>query len=184
MMRNIRQASFLVTLLLFCAGIGRAQETPPSPAPPASDKDLATVYVYRLDDGIVALWFLSRTLPVYLGERVNTRSEQKKKIAMLKNKRYFMVRLPSGKYTFDTRLMRGHVDLEVAAGGEYYLRLDRGNDCIDEDYNYTSVANPCVDSNPSVMSVPSERWSADKLKLKPIKVGDVKDRKLVIIPLG
>jgi hypothetical protein len=169
-------------LLLLCAGIGRAQATAPSPA---SNKDLATVYVYRLDDGIVAFWFLSKTLPVYLGERANTRDEQKKiKIAMLKNKRYFMVRLPPGKYTFDTRLMRGHLDLEIAAGGEYYLRLDRGNDCLDEDSNYTSIPNPCVDANPSVMSVPSERWRAEKLKLKPIKAGDVKERKLVIIPSG
>ena len=185
MRRNIHKTKFLVTLLLLCAGIARAQVTLPSSAPATPDKNLATVYVYRLDEGIPGFWFLMKRLPVYLGERLNTRDNQKKtKIAMLKNKHYFMVRLTPGKYVVDTKWMWRRLELEVSAGGEYYLRLDRGNDCPDEHFNITSIPDPCEASDPFVTSVAPERWRAEKLQLRPIKAGDVKARKLVIIPPG
>ena len=183
MIRKILTVGLLGTLLLLCTPFGCAQEIAASPVPQASQTNLATVYVYRLDEGIPGFWFLMKSLPVYLGERINTRNNQKKtRIAMLKNKRYFMVRLTPGKYLVDTRWMWGRLELEVAAGSEHYLRLDRGNDCPSEDSNITSIPDPCEASDPFVMSVPKERWRAERIKLKPIKAGDVKDRKLVIIP--
>jgi hypothetical protein len=179
-MRNTGQAGLLLMLLLLCGGAARAQQVSVAGS---SDKDLATVYVYRLDEGTVVLGFLSKTLPVYLGERDKAVGQQKKiKLAGLKNKRYFMLRLPAGRYVFDTRLMWGHLNLEVAAGGEYYLRLDRGNDCPSEDPDYNYLPSTCVDRNPFVESVSPAQWSEEMTRLKPVTAGDVKERKLVIIP--
>ena len=130
-------------------------------------------------------WF-KKTRPVYFGERPGPGPGQKtRKIAALRNKQYFMLRLPPGKYVFDTQSMRGHLEIAVAAGTEHYLRVDQGNDCgDDDDVVHTDVSNPCEDKNASIESVPPERWSRDSRALKPIKSGDVRDRGLVTVPPG
>ncbi len=186
-MRNVRSFTLLTLSLLMCIGSSVGQEHPPAPASQLPEQCLATVYVYRLDEGVVAanlfLWF-KKTRPVYFSERLSAGLKRKnRKIAALRNKQYFMLRLPPGKYIFDTRLMWGHAELDVAAGGEYYLRLDQGNDCPSE---YPGMIGPptCEDRSASIEGVSPERWAKDMATLRPIKSGDVKDRGLVIIPSG
>lgn len=183
-MRSIRPCTLLILSLLICTGSGIAQEHPPAPASQSSEQGLATVYVYRLDEGIVVLGFLIKTRPVYFSERAHAGSKRKnRKIAGLKNKHYFMLRLPPGKYIFDTRLMWDHLELEVAAGGTYYLRLDKGDDCPSEDPGIIGPP-PCVSRSASIERVLPERWGKDMSVLKPIESKDVKERRLVIIPPG
>ena len=188
MMRNIRRLTLSIMSLLICTGVGTAQEQPSAPSGQLSEQGLATVYVYRLDEGVVAanlfLWF-KKTRPVYFREHLSDGPKQKnKKIAALKNKHYFILRLPPGKYIFDTRLMWGNLKLEVAAGGEYHLRLDQGNDCPSEDPDYWFVQSTCESRSAAIERVSPERWRADMSALKPIKRGEVKDKRLVLIPSG
>jgi hypothetical protein len=170
-----------------CTGSSVGQERPPAPASQLPEQGRATVYVYRLDEGVIVanlfLWF-RKTRPVYFSERSGAGLKRKnRKIAALRNKQYFMLRLPPGKYVFDTRSMRGHLEMDVVAGGEYYLRVDQGNDCPSEDPNMIGPPT-CEDRNASIESVPPERWGRDMPMLKPISSGGVKDRGLVIIPPG
>lgn len=187
-MRNIQRLTLSIMSLLICTVVGTAQEQPSAPSSQLSEQSLATVYVYRLDEGVVVanlfFWF-RKTRPVYFREHLSDEPNQKnKKIAALKNKHYFILRLPPGKYIFDTRLMWGNLKLEVAAGGEYHLRLDQGNDCPDEDSDYTTIQSPCQSKNASIERVSPEQWRKDMSVLKPIKSGEVKDRRLIIIPTG
>ena len=184
-MRNVRPFTLLILSLLICIGSSVGQEHPPAPAPQLPEQSPATVYVYRLDEGVVVanlfLWF-RKTRPVYFSERLTGGFKRKnRKIAALRNKQYFMLRLPPGKYIFDTRLMWGHAELDVAAGGEYYLRLDQGNDCGSEEPGRIGPPT-CEDRSASIERVSPERWAKDMTMLRPIKRGDVKDRGLVIIP--
>src|SRR5215208_6668216 len=126
-MLNARPFTLLIPSLLMCIGSSVGQEHLPAPASQLPGQSLATVYVYRLDEGVVVgnlfFWF-RKTRPVYFSERLSAGlNRENRKLAALRNKQYFMLRLPPGKYIFDTRLMRGHVELDAAAGGEYYLRL-------------------------------------------------------------
>ncbi|MBV9960150.1 MAG: hypothetical protein JO360_17120 [Acidobacteria bacterium] len=185
MRRNTGRVGLVCLWLLLCACAACAQQGSASAAAVTGDKELATVYVYRLDEGTVVLKFLSKTLPVYLGEREQDGDVGKKlKLAGLRNSRYFMLRLRPGKYVFDTRLMWGHLNLEVAAGQEYYLRLDRGNDCpsVDPDDKYLAPISTCEDRNPFVESVTPGRWSEAMKLLKPVTAKEVGERQLVIIP--
>lgn len=148
------------------------------------DQNLATIYVYRRDEGVTAgnffFWF-RKTRPVYFREKLDVAPAQKnRKIASLRNKQYFVMRLPKGKYIFDTRLS-DNLELDVVSGGEYYLWVDQGNDCPEED-GYMIGPPSCASSSAAVVPVSAERWKRDLRVLKPIKRGDVKDRKLVIIP--
>jgi hypothetical protein len=145
------------------------------------------VYVYRLDDGVVVtnffFWF-RKTRPVYFSERLGAGLKRKnREIAALRNKQFFMVRLPPGKYILDTRSMWGHLEIDVVAGGEYYLWVEQGNDCPSEDPNMIG-SSTCDSRNASIVSVSPERWGKDMSVLEPIRSGDVKDRSLVIIPPG
>ena len=180
-MRNIRLAAFLVMLLLLCAAGGHAQDSAPSPATPLPEKNLATVYVYRYDYDIVfpGLWFLTKTLPVYFAEGSYPRIKLRK-IAGLRNKRYFVMRLSPGTYSFDTTGMAGKLKLEMVAGNEYYLRLDRGEDCGDETDIFGNKT--CEDRAAAVYLEPPEQARIEMQKVKPIKPNNVQDRKLVIIP--
>ncbi len=180
MKTNIRQATFPVVLLLLCAGIGLAQETPPSPAHQVSKKDLATVYVYRYDYDPVAFWFLTKTLPVYFGEGASA-VQKLRKIAGLRKKRYFVMRLSPGAYTFDTKGMYGKLKLDVAAGKEYYLRFDQGYDCWDDSEDVTGH-RVCEDRNPAIRIEHPLQGQYELSKVKPIKPNNVQDSKLVIIP--
>lgn len=181
MVRYIRQAILLATLFLLGAGTGRAQATPQSTDPPPSEKDLATVYVYRYDYGIVfpGFWFLNKTLPVYFGEGAYPRMRLRK-IAGLRKKRFFMMRLPPGAYSFDTRRMSGKLKLEVAAGGEYYLRVDQGQDAPDDTDVLGQRTSEGRTAGLDIM--PPEVAREQLRKVEPIKPKNVQDRKLVIIP--
>ncbi len=176
-----------ILFLLMCSGKCLGQEQPLAPASQLPEQGHATVYVYRLDHGLVVsnvfLWF-KKTRPVYFSERSDNEPKRKnRKIAALRNKQFFMMRLPAGKYVFDTRMMWGHLELEVVAGGEYYLWVDQGYNCPTEDPSMMGTTN-CEGRSASVSSVPPEQWEKDKSVLQPIRSGDVKDRKLVIIPAG
>jgi hypothetical protein len=162
----------LLTLLLLCAALAHAQET----APRVTEKEPATVYVYRFDYDWMIPWIFNKTLPVYFTEG---KGAKQRKIAGLRRKRYFMLRLPPGSYFFDTRLMRGKLKLEAVAGGEYYLRVDQGTDCPN---NGGCDSSDCTDRNPSVELMPLERAREEMLKVKPLKPNNVQDHKLVIIP--
>ena len=186
-MHNIQRLILLIVSLLICIGVVTAQQQPSAPGSQSSKQGLATVYVYRRDEGVIAanffLWF-KKTRPVYFREYLSDGSKQKnKKIASLKNKHYFILRLSPGRYIFDTQ-MAGNFKLEVAAGAEYHLRLDQGNDCPEEDSGYSPLPSGCQSTNASIVRVSPERWMQEMSVLKPIKSGDVKDRKLVIIPTG
>ncbi len=184
-MRNMRSIALIILSWLICAGSGVAQGPPSGATSQTSHQDLTTVYVYRYDEGTVVLGFLIKTRPVYFNDRSGSGPKPENiKIAGLRNKRYFVLRLPPGKYNFDTRLMWGRLELEVAAGSEYYLRLDQGNDCPSEDPAYAYLPPTCEDRTASIHPVSRERWEKDKSVLDPIKSGDVKDRRLVIIPTG
>ena len=179
--------NLLILSLLMCIGSGVGQEHPPAPVSKLPEQGFATVYVYRLDEGNVVtnlfLWF-KKTRSVSLSEQSSARHKQKsRKIAALRNKQYFMLQLPSGKYIFDTQSMWGNLKIDVVAGGEYYLRVDQGNDCPSEDPTMIG-ASTCESRNASITSVPPERWVNDSPVLQPIRSGDVKDRKLVIVPPG
>ena len=181
-MRNVRPATLLATLLLLCFGIGRAQEAAPGPTPEASDKDLATIYVYRYDhDGTFpGFWFLTKTLSVYFGEGSYPR-QRLRKIAGLRKRRYFMMRLPPGTYSFDTTDMAGKLKLEAAAGGTYYLRFEQGKNCGDDSPDV--FGNPtCVERRPGVHIEAWEQARKELLKVKPINPKNVQDGKLVIVP--
>jgi hypothetical protein len=188
-MRNVSPFTLLILCLLMRIWSSVGQGRPPVPAPQLPGQGLATVYVYRLDEGVVVtnlfLWY-RKTRPVYFSEQPSAGLKRKnRKIAELRDKQYFMLRLPPGKYIFDTRSMRGHLEMDVVAGGEYYLWVDQGNDCADDEGDIpTAVANPCESRNASIVSVPPERWREAMSKLKPIRSGDVRDRRLVIIPPG
>ncbi len=188
MMRNMR--FFTLTILSLLMGIGNCvgQAQPPALASQSPEQGHATVYVYRLDDGLVVsnvfLWF-KKTRPVYFSERLGDGVKRKhRKIAALRNKQYFMLRLPAGKYVFDTRMMWGNFELDVVAGGEYYLWVDQGNYCTTEDPMMMMGTTNCETRSASINSVPPERWGKAMSVLEPIRSGDVKDRKLVIIPPG
>lgn len=169
-MRIIRPAICLFTLMLLCAALAHAQET----ARQVSEKEPATVYVYRFDyDWNVPLF--NRTLPVYFAEGEGAKQ---RKIAGLRKKRYFMLRLPPGSYLFDTQKMRGKLKLLIEAGGEYYLRVDQGMDCPSS----CDVNSDCSDRFQSIEVMPPERARKEMLKVKPLKPNNVQDRKLVIIP--
>jgi hypothetical protein len=179
--------TLLIVSLLICVGNAVAQGSQPAPTRQIPEQRLATVYVYRLDEDMVVanffLWF-RKTRPVYFSEGPSASLRRKnRKIAALRNKQYLMLRLPPGTYVFDTRLMRGHLELHVVADGEYYLWLDQGNDCGDEDNDMIGPST-CEDRGASIKSVLPERWAKDRSMLKPIKSGDVEDRRLVIIPSG
>ncbi len=180
----MKRVSLLIVSLLSCAVSAVAQRGEPTPQRP--EPNLATVYVYRLDeDTIVANFFLwlKKTRPVYFGERAGGLKRENRRIASLRNKEYFMMRLPPGTYVFDTRLMHGHLELNVVAGSAYYLWVDQGNDCGDN--GDTTFGLPtCADRSASVEVVSPARWAADSPRLKPVERGDVKDRRLVIIPPG
>lgn len=177
-MKIISPATRLIALILLCGLLAQAQEAAPKSAPQLSEKEFGTVYVYRKDYDVVVLWFLTKTLPVYFTEDAGVKQ---RKIAGLRKKSYFMLRLPPGDYFFDTTRMRGKLKLEVAAGGEYYLRLDQGQDCPSNDCMGPS---DCEDRNPSVEIMSPERGRQEILKVKPIQPKHVRDRKLVIIPPG
>lgn len=181
-----RRAVLLVAALLLCVGSVGAQGPAEGPAPDAGEKGHATIFVYRRDVISIwsPLWFLHKNLPVYVGERTKEgKWLPKVKVASLKNKRYFLLRLPAGSYRFDTRGDSGHFGLDVEAGGEYFLRLDRGSDCPSEDPNYAwSDSNKCEGSNPHFEKMQGSDPDASRTKLKPVKPGDVKDRGRVIIP--
>jgi hypothetical protein len=179
-MRNVTFFALLMLSFLICTGSIVGQERTTAPASQLPQQGLATVYVYRLDeDGVVTnffFWF-RKTRPVYFSERPGGLKRKNREIAALRNKQYFMMRLRPGKYIFDTRSMWRHLELEVVAGGEYYLWVDQGCDC---GYDDSSDEN----RNAAIVSVSPERWRNAISALKPIKSGDVKDRQVVIIPPG
>jgi hypothetical protein len=183
----MRRITLLIMSLLICAGSAVAQGSQPAPSRQTQETSLATVYVYRLDEDMVVanffLWF-RKTRPVYFSERSSAGLKRKnREIAALRNKQYFMLRLAPGTYIFDTRLMSGHLELNVAPGRTYYLWVDQGYDCGDDD-DSTIGPPSCEDRSASVEIVSPERWAKDGPRLKPIERGDVKDRGLVIIPPG
>lgn len=180
-MTNFRRTILFTALLLLHAVRISAQEPQPkAAAPEATENNFAAVYVYRIDSGSVVFWFLTRTMAIKFGTRVNS-EPQRREIAGLKNKRYFILRLPPGKYNFKTEQMYGSLDLEVAANTEYYLRADQGFDCPSEPPNHIGVPS-CVSETPSIYVVPPDKGRAEIVKTKPIKLKNVKDKKLVVVP--
>ena len=176
-MKHVRQATFLVTFLLIGAAAGRAQEAVAGAAPTARGKDLATVYIYRYDSH--GSLFFNQALPVSYGEG-SFPGMKLRKIAGLRNKRYFTMRLPPGTYSFDTTGRAGKLKLEVAAGGEYYLRLDEGEFCVGESDTFSD--KKCEIRNTALHVETAGQARGHLSGVKPIKPKDVRDRKLVIIP--
>ena len=177
-MKHVRQATLLVTFLLIGAAAGRAQEEAvPGAASTARGKDLVTVYIYRYDSHGNLLF--NQALPVSYGEGP-PHGVKLRKIAGLRKKRYFTMRLPPGTYSFDTTGMSGKLKLEVAAGGEYYLRLDEGDYCVGE--NDTFSDKKCEIKKTAIFVETPEQARGHLSGVKPIEPNDVRDRKLVIIP--
>jgi hypothetical protein len=182
-MQNLRLFTLLILCWLMGSGSIVGQPQAPVSATQSPDPGLATVYVYRLDESAVAsnlfFWF-KKTRPVYFSERLGGVKRKNRTIASLRNKQYFMVRLPPGKYIFDTRATYGNLELDVVAGLNYYLWVDQGSDCPDSD----SIGFQCDSRNASVVIATVDRWQMATFQLKPIKSGNVKDRQLVIVPPG
>lgn len=158
----------------------QAQHSSPSTTPENTQDDLATIYIYRLDTGNVFTSLFLRTSPVYFGKGQDPKNKLQK-IAALHNKHYLMMRLSPGQYTFNTRLSAGRLNLHVRAGKEYYLHLDRGNDCPDRKFDDFSMP-PCESRSASIEYVFYGQWRDDSLGLRPIKPKDIQDKNLVIIP--
>lgn len=154
-----------------------------TPGPPSTEPqlELATIHVYRRDRDLVAFWFLTKTLPVYFGDHGQALRELPK-IAGIRNKQYFVMRVPAGNYYFDTYRMSGKLELDLAAGGEYYLRVDRGRDCAGGTACDPYDRDGCEDRNPSIEIVPPAVAIEEMSSLKPIAAKNIKDRKLVSIP--
>src|SRR5215831_5430823 len=163
--------------LLICIASIAGQERTTATASPLPPPELATVYVYRRDEGgVVTSLFLpfKKTRAVYFSERLGGIKRKNRKIAALRNRQYFMMRLPPGKYIFDTAGMWKHLELDVVENGKYYLWVDQGCDCGYEDSTED-------DRNAEIVSVSAERWGWAIPSLQPIKNGDVKDRRVVIV---
>lgn len=185
-MKHIRFFTLTALALVMCVGNCFGQEQTTAPAAQAPQQDYATIYIYRHDYGLVAssvFLFFKKTRAVYFREGPAKPKQKNRKIAALRNKQYFVMHLPAGKYVFDTRMMWGNLELDVVAGREYYLWVDQGHSCPSED-PMMSGPSMCESRSASISSVPLEQWEKENDELKPIKKGDVKDRKLVIIPSG
>ena len=175
----------LVASLLLVTGLfGYAQTTTPSttagPVAATPESTFATIHVFRQDREFFAWGFLIRTLPIYFGERVDARGKLPK-IAGIRNQRYFVMRIPAGKYLFDTQKMRGKLELEVAAGGEYYLLVDHGLDCPGVSPSVSEDAE-CYNRNPSIEIAQRDEALPVIAILKPIDRKHIKDAKLVSVP--
>lgn len=173
----------VVVLASLCVVAARAQSTiPVNTAPIASPaaEGRATVYIYRVDNTGL-FWPFRSSLPIYFGQ-VGVGEYKQRNIADLREKRYFMMRLEPGTYTFDTRGMPEKLWLELKAGDEYYLRVDEGDGCERRPYDPDAKFD-CNGVTPaSIKRMESEKARAEMREAKPISKDQAKDRSLVIIP--
>ena len=178
-----KSRTFLVILfLLFCAKSNFAQQSVNQNSDTAG-KELATIYVYRVETGalFLALFGITKTISVDFGTRVNDKPVRSE-IAGLKKKRYFKMKLPSGKYNFKAELMNGSLDLEVEAGKVYYLRVEGGVQCPKRDPLDDLLGTPqCNSDNPLIRQVTFDKGSNEILKAKPIQPKNIKDKSLVFV---
>ena len=177
-MKIIRPVAFPVAIMLLCIGISHAQKSQPNPDTTVAQKDMGSIYIGRVDTGVTGFGFLFLTDPVYLGEWENSKFKQRK-IAVLRGNRFLLLRLPPGKYTFDTRWMPGKHNLTVEAGGEYYLVTDRGDDCPEDQSPFFP---PCESTTPSIKELSNEDGREQIRDLWPINAKDIKDSKVVSVP--
>jgi hypothetical protein len=175
----------LVASLLLVPGVfGHAQTSAPTPvtdpASAAAGQSFATIHIFRQDREYFAWGFLLRTLPIYFGERVGANGKIPK-IAGIRNKEYFVMSVPAGKYLFDTQKMKGKLELEVAAGGEYYLAVDHGYDCpgVSPD---PQIDAECDNRNPGIEIVQANEALPEIAKLMPISPKNNKAPKLIVTP--
>jgi hypothetical protein len=173
----------VVLLASLCIGAAQAQSTisastAPTTSPAAEGR--ATVYIYRVD--VTGLfWPFRSTLPIYFG-RGGVGEDKQRNIADLREKRYFMMSLEPGSYTFDTRGMPDKLWLELKGGDEYYLRVDEGHGCERRPYDPDAKFD-CNGVTPaSIKRMEPEKARAEMREAKPINKGQAKDRNLVIIP--
>lgn len=184
MIKNFRSTALLILSLQVCIGTTFSQ--PPRRAAPAQlhENGLATVYIYRFDEDTVVsnlfFWFI-KARPVYFGDPPSQGAKPSyRKIAALRNKEYFLMRLPARTYIFKTRSMWGRLEIDLAAGFEYHLWVDQGKDCPTEDPTWGPPS--CEDRTASITKVTSDRWLEHKTSLRPIRNKQAKDRSLVLIP--
>ncbi|HEV8590526.1 MAG TPA: hypothetical protein VGQ55_00370 [Pyrinomonadaceae bacterium] len=170
-------------IALFAIAVFSLAAVAASAQTPASDKNknIATVYLYRLDrESFIYSFVFTRKMPVRFGDA----SDQKgRTIAGLKKKHYIVLRLPPGSYFFDTKYMSEAVKVDLAAGDERYLRFDHGKYCGTADEKKESWEQPtCEEQSPyiEIMAADKARWEI--IKTKPISNSDIKDHSIVIVP--
>jgi hypothetical protein len=137
---------------------------------------MVRVYVYRLDyDPRIYNAVFNPTLPIKFAVAASAPTEPPT-IAGLKNKRYFAMDIVPGKYHFDTRMMRGRLDLDVAANKTLFLRVDVGVECPSDE------TDTCETRPTSIVVMDAAAAQAELLGMKSVRSGNVNDKKLVIIP--
>lgn len=94
--------------------------------------------------------------------------------------RYLLLKLAPGSYVFDTRMMHGKLRLDLAAGDVRYLRWDHGEECPTEDPIYGPPT--CEGRAAGIYEMAPDIGEREITRMKPIDKGDVKDRRLVIVP--
>jgi hypothetical protein len=108
-MRTLR----VLGLLIFCfTGLAAIAQEPTADSQKADAKpSKATVYVYRYKQFVGSALSPS----VYCDET---------ELARMENGRYFTVRLDAGKHNFRSNDKQSGTELDMKAGGEYFLRVE------------------------------------------------------------